>query len=153
MGNRTSREAPPPAGATPGPQASACPVPEAYRNPAVYNVYNQRINDPGAGTAQGSGPGLEGADILDPKNNMPLEPNQQPCPGQKKLLSTDRVPSNIPKGGTAATWVYPSPQMFYNGERCGRRRRGRGAFYFCALHLAVALQSFHRGVSQSILAN
>lgn len=117
MGNRASREAAPPDGATPGSQESACPVPERYRNSAVYNVYNQRINDPNASTAQGSGLGLEGLDILDPKNNMPLEPNQQPCPGQKKLLSTDRVVSNIPKGGTESTWVYPSPQMFYNGEK------------------------------------
>ena len=53
---------------------------------------------------------------------MPLEPNQQPCPGQKKLLSTDRVTSNIPKGGTEATWVYPSPQMFFNALR----RKGKG---------------------------
>lgn len=28
--------------------ASSCPVPESYRNPAIYNVYNQRINDPNA---------------------------------------------------------------------------------------------------------
>lgn len=23
-----------------------CPVPERYRNPAVFNVYNQQVNDP-----------------------------------------------------------------------------------------------------------
>ena len=116
MGNRTSRESAPPAGAIPNSSAvaeSACPVPEKYRNQAVYNVYNQRINDPNA-PAQSSV--VEGLDILDPKNNMPLEPNQQPCPGQKKLISTDRIVSNIPKGGTEASWVYPSPQMFFNGE-------------------------------------
>lgn len=101
--------------ARPG-QESACPIPEQYRNPAVYNVYNQRVNG-ATGAAQPSGLPAFGVDVLDPKNNMPLEPNQQPCPGQTKLLSTDRVPSNIPKGGTDATWVYPSPQMFYNGER------------------------------------
>ena len=39
-------------------------------------------------------------------------------PGQRKLLSTDRINSNIPKGGTDSTWLYPSPQMFYNGEAC-----------------------------------
>lgn len=91
--------------------ASSCPLPEKYRNAAVYNVYNQRINDPNSSTLSGK----DGFDILDPKNNMPLEPNQQPCPGQKKLISTDRVVSNIPKGGTDSTWVYPSPQMFFNG--------------------------------------
>jgi cytochrome c heme-lyase len=95
---------------------SRCPVPEGYRNPAIYNVYSQRINDP---AAQQSCPSplsaLQGTDLLDPKNNMPLEANQQPCPGQRKPLSTERVQSTIPKGGTDSTWLYPSPQMFFNG--------------------------------------
>ena len=56
-----------------------------------------------------------GADLVDPKNNMPLAANQHPSPGQVKPLSTDREQSNIPKGGTASTWTYPSPQMFFNG--------------------------------------
>lgn len=132
MGNRASREAGAagglsPAAATPaGEQAAAapseCPVPaefrqQIYRNPAVYNVYNQRINDPTvAAPAPSPLSGLPGQDVLDPTNHMPLEANQQPCPGQRRLLSTDRQPSNIPKGGTEATWVYPSPQMFFNGE-------------------------------------
>ena len=47
---------------------------------------------------------------------MPVEPNQQPFPGQKQLLSTSRLQSSIPKGGTESSWVYPSPQMFYNGK-------------------------------------
>jgi cytochrome c heme-lyase len=96
---------------------SRCPVPEGYRNPAIYNVYSQRINDP---AAQQSCPSplsaLQGTDLLDPKNNMPLEANQQPCPGQRKPLSIERVQSTIPKGGTDTTWLYPSPQMFFNGE-------------------------------------
>ena len=48
---------------------------------------------------------------------MPREPNQQPVPGQKKPLPRDRVPSSIPKAGTGTAWLYPSPQMFYNGVR------------------------------------
>ena len=122
MGNKVSREGTPPVASPNLPSAtaeSACPVPERYRNQAVYNVYNQRINDTSSNAAasrNAEGLVIEGLDILDPKNNMPLEPNQQPCPGQKKLLSTDRIVSNIPKGGTEATWVYPSPQMFYNGK-------------------------------------
>jgi cytochrome c heme-lyase len=84
-------------------------VPEEFRHAAVYNVYNQRID--GSSAAEGS----TAADLLDPTNNMPLQPNQQPCPGQRKLLSTERLQSNIPKGGTSSTWLYPSPQMFYNG--------------------------------------
>ena len=47
---------------------------------------------------------------------MPLEANQQPFPGQKQLLSISRLQSSIPKGGTESTWVYPSPQMFFNGD-------------------------------------
>lgn len=59
----------------------------------IYNVYAQPI---------------------DPKNMMP-PPNQAPSPGQKKPLSTTRVQSTIPKGGTVDnTWLYPSPQIFYN---------------------------------------
>ena len=46
---------------------------------------------------------------------MPREPNQQPFPGQRRVISTQRKTSSIPKGGTDSTWLYPSPQMFYNG--------------------------------------
>ena len=49
---------------------------------------------------------------------MPSEPNQQPFPGQQKLLSVERIQSSIPKGGTKQTWLYPSPQMFFNCECC-----------------------------------
>lgn len=163
MGNRASREAGPavlPAAtaAASGQQApdassaaaSECPVPaefrqQVYKNAAVYNVYNQRINDPAAPPA-GAGsplPGLPGQDVLDPKNNMPLEPNQQPCPGQKKLLSTDRMASNIPKGGTDATWVYPSPQMFFNGGCTTGGGRGAGCRGRAALLLLCSRPSRH----------
>jgi cytochrome c heme-lyase len=57
---------------------------------------------------------------MDPTNNMPI-PNAQttarnnlPSPDQQISLTTERVKSTIPKGGTNETWVYPSPQMFYN---------------------------------------
>ena len=50
---------------------------------------------------------------------MPLQPNQQPFPGQRRPISTEREQSSIPKGGTDEAWVYPSPQMFYNGA-CSR---------------------------------
>ncbi|CAN0462956.1 unnamed protein product, partial [Scytosiphon promiscuus] len=83
---------------------SSCPVKEEnrskvskYLHPHKYNVYSQRIDDKG----------------LNPTNNMPANPNQQPAPGQEKPLSTARVPSTIPKGGEESTWTYPSPQMFW----------------------------------------
>ena len=73
-------------------EESGCPV--KYKNPNQYNVYSQRI---------------------DPTNQMPAVANQQMAPNQEMPLSTDRVPSTIPKGGTDAdTWTYPSPQMFWN---------------------------------------
>ena len=56
-------------------------------------------------------------DMLDSTNNMPREPNQRPWAGQQAPLSTQRVVSSIPKGGTADSWLYPSPQMFFNGEQ------------------------------------
>jgi hypothetical protein len=58
----------------------------------IYNVYSQEI---------------------DPTNMMP-PPNQSMSPGQRVPLSTNRVQSSIPKGGTESTWLYPSPQMFWN---------------------------------------
>lgn len=100
---------------------ASCPV--NYKNPAIYNVYGQRINDPGNPLPKGPLSSVTGFDVLDPKNNMPLEPNQLPCPGQRKPLSTDRAASTIPKGGTESTWQYPSPQMVFNGKyRCSGGR-------------------------------
>ena len=42
--------------------------------------------------------------------------NQLPSPGQPFPLSTERQESSIPRGGAEqkGTWVYPSPQMFWN---------------------------------------
>ncbi|GAB4819127.1 hypothetical protein N2152v2_006173 [Parachlorella kessleri] len=134
MGSTQSREAAPqaPQSVSRVQQSSSsstdeptCPVPESVRSRAVYNVYNQRINDPDAKPSSSSSSPLDlvpGYDSLDPSNMMPREPNQQPCPGQRKLLSTDRINSNIPKGGTDSTWLYPSPQMFYNALK----RKGKG---------------------------
>lgn len=117
MGGVSSKEDPQ---LEPSTSQSACPVPAEYRNPAIYNVYGQQINgEQNCPSAAAANPlaKLQGSDLLDPKNNMPLEPNQQPCPGQRVPLSTERLQSNIPKGGTDTTWLYPSPQMFFNGAR------------------------------------
>lgn len=79
----------------PTPAATTTPKEEGggYKNPSIFNVYSQKI---------------------DPTNNMPSTANQQAAPGQRGKLETQRVVSTIPKGGTADTWVYPSPQMFWN---------------------------------------
>uniref|UniRef100_A0A061RAZ0 Holocytochrome c-type synthase n=1 Tax=Tetraselmis sp. GSL018 TaxID=582737 RepID=A0A061RAZ0_9CHLO len=100
----------------------SCPVPPDVRDHVVqYNVYNERIDQ--AKTAAQQCPGTQvGLELLDPTNNMPMAPNQQPCPGQIKPLSTERETSTIPKGGTDSTWLYPSPQMFFNALR----RKGKG---------------------------
>jgi cytochrome c heme-lyase len=56
---------------------------------------------------------------------MPLTPVQHPWDGQKTPLATQRVQSNIPKGGTQQdTWSYPSPQMFFNAMQ--RKGKGQG---------------------------
>jgi hypothetical protein len=78
---------------------SACPMKDgsssSYKNPNAYNVYSQKI---------------------DPTNNMPVQANQQQTASQTKALSTDRQASSIKKAGVEgdSTWVYPSPQMFWN---------------------------------------
>jgi hypothetical protein len=74
--------------------AAGAEDPSAAGKPRVYNVYAQPI---------------------DPANQMPSTANQLPAQGQEVPLSTERVKSAIPKGGTDAdTWLYPSPQMFWN---------------------------------------
>ena len=95
----------------------SCPLPAKYRSPHVYNVYNQKVEPNGSVQASPLLRSLLASGKLDPRNNMPLEPNQRPWPGQEKHISTERLVSSIPKGGTDSTWVYPSPQMFYNGEQ------------------------------------
>ena len=53
--------------------------------------------------------------VIDPRNNMPTTARQHMAPGQRNVIPTERQKSTIPKSGTGgATWVYPSPQMFYN---------------------------------------
>ena len=112
MGAAGSKEAPP----SPAAPASECPA-AAARGPdgPVYDVYNRRTDGGGpAPAAAAGGWSWRGALGLDPRNNMPAAANQMPAPGQAKPISTERAQSNIPKGGTAGTWQYPSPQMFYN---------------------------------------
>lgn len=100
---------------------SACPVPKELRGSSpIFNVYSQRIDGSYGSSPSSSFPRPE---VLDPTNNMPLQPNQLPAPGQSKLLSTHRQESTIPKSGTEGTWTYPSPQMFFNALR----RKGKGA--------------------------
>lgn len=76
--------------------SSSCPV-ISDRNQSsaakVFNVYAQEVN---------------------PANQMPYNRNQLPAEGQQVPLSTNRVKSSIPKGGTDSTWTYPSPQIFFN---------------------------------------
>lgn len=88
---------------------SRCPVKEGkgtakYINPHKYDVYSRRISECGGNST---------SEPIDPANQMPANPSQQPAPGQRRPLSTDRVQSTIPKGGTESTWTYPSPQMFW----------------------------------------
>lgn len=100
--------------------SAECPAQFRTAQP-VYNVYGQRI-DVGTIKQETALDKLAAYSMLDPTNNMPAEPNQQPFPGQRVPLPTDRQPSSIPKGGTQGTWLYPSPQMFYNALQ----RKGKG---------------------------
>ena len=101
-----------PSGAVAGGGSGVCPVPHGSPSspppPArpseargtAYNVYAQPLPPP----------------ALDARNKMPAAAAQSRAPGQEKELSTQRQASSIRKGGTEAgtTWLYPSPQMFWN---------------------------------------
>ena len=107
-----------------GPPPRQLPASKAADRPApsVYNVYNQKLGSAEAEATARSPrlPGLFGVNwgaappALDPTNHMPLEPNQLPAPGQVGPLPTQRAASAIPKTGTSSTWLFPSPQMFFN---------------------------------------
>jgi hypothetical protein len=74
----------------------------------VYNVYNTKIDDASASSpaSPSSSAGKTskrtswfgfGASALDPRNNMPAEPNQRPAPGQRAKLSVDRERKHHPE--------------------------------------------------------
>jgi len=105
MGQNNSKKEPamPPCGgaaAERAADASTCPVPEEYRGKQIFDVYSQKLN---------------------PRNNMP-NLNNEPIAGQKEVISQERQKSTIPKAGTEGTWVYPSPQMFFNA--LNRKNKG-----------------------------
>nr|DBA44768.1 TPA_exp: holocytochrome c synthase [Coleochaete scutata] len=94
---------------------------KGYKHPHVYNVYGQRVDEEAEQERRARSllppicvylPGAQ--EKINPLNRMPATPNQAPAPGQKEHLSVERQKSTIPKGGTDETWLYPSPQMFYN---------------------------------------
>lgn len=74
-------------------EMKSCPVSKKQGDSCPYNVYGEKI---------------------DPNNNMPIQPSQEPQPYQNIELSKERKQSGIKKGGTDGTWAYPSEQMFYN---------------------------------------
>ena len=78
---------------------------EPYKNAKQYDVYSRELK-PKASQCPNS--------ANNASNNMPATPQQSAAAGQDAALSTSRVASTIPKGGSASTWTYPSPQMFWN---------------------------------------
>ncbi|KAL1915687.1 uncharacterized protein VTP21DRAFT_6446 [Calcarisporiella thermophila] len=56
-------------------------------------------------------------DALNPSNQIPANLAQQPAPGQRIELPTERSISSIPKSNSEEKWEYPSPQQFYNALR------------------------------------
>ena len=47
--------------------SDARPVPPEYRNPAVYNVYGERLNDPNAVSTKNPLLALKSTQIIDPR--------------------------------------------------------------------------------------
>ncbi|KAJ7023972.1 cytochrome c/c1 heme-lyase [Mycena alexandri] len=68
-------------------------------------------------------PVSQNPDNVNPVNNVPWNLSQSPAPNQSISLSTKRKKSSIPcatssepdpADSSSSTWVYPSPQQFYN---------------------------------------
>lgn len=83
-----------------------CPV---LSDQEVHAVYNELLK---LKTKETEGTG----ETLNTRNQMPVGLRNKPMQGQLAPLSTDRKSSAIPKGNSAETWTYPSPQMFFNGQ-------------------------------------
>mmetsp|Transcript_7538 Transcript_7538/g.18828 ORF Transcript_7538/g.18828 Transcript_7538/m.18828 type:complete len:513 (-) Transcript_7538:513-2051(-) len=102
-----------------------------------YNVYSQPI---------------------DKTNNMPKGASTQlPNPSQTIELSTERVSSTIPKGGTnessAATWTYPSPQQFYNAlARKGKFNANGGESEVASEEDMVSVVALHNNMNEKTWA-
>lgn len=95
------------------PEEYAARLRSARRNIAsVQGATDYQSECPSAGATAGGCPVQHQA--LDPANNELAHPNQKPAPDQPFTLSTSRQKSSIPRAGTESTWVYPSPQMFWN---------------------------------------
>lgn len=98
----------------PGGDESKCPVsPEARK---VWLEQNKK--KPVIATGRPSPkPKIEtcssDSEYLDPANNMPKIPEQNPR-GTSPALSTEREVSTIPRADTDGKWIYPSQQMFFN---------------------------------------
>ena len=108
MGNRASIPSIPETNADSQPamsvaNKSTCPI---LSDAEVGRVYNELLK-PAAEREQ--------SEKLSDRNAMPVGLRNKPMKGQEKHLSTDRIVSTIPKGGSNDTWIYPSPQMFFNG--------------------------------------
>ncbi|GAO48546.1 cytochrome c and c1 heme-lyase [Saitoella complicata NRRL Y-17804] len=95
----------------PSAEGGKCPVPHDARETWL-----------GAGNERSSSPQIS------PLNNMPVEPQQKPRPGQSASLPTEREISTIPRLESesdgyrgadkgSSNWVYPSEQMFFDAMR------------------------------------
>ena len=114
-------------------QEGGCPV----QVHSEYNVYSQPI---------------------DKTNNTPKGVGTQlPNPSQTIELSTDRVSSTIPKGGTddsaAATWTYPSPQQFYNAlARKGKFNANGGESEIASEEDMASVVALHNNMNEKTWA-
>lgn len=93
---------------------------------------------------------------VDVTNQMPKGAKTQlPNPTQTTELSTDRVSSSIPKGGTdsASTWTYPSPQQFYNAlTRKGKMGTQDGAAAAAAEEDMASVVALHNNMNEKTWA-
>ncbi len=103
MGNSTAK----PPQAAPG----ECPVPAEYRNPAVYNVYGQRINDPASSSSKNPITALQNTQILDPRSG-------ESCSTSGPSFCNEHACAHA---GTTCPWSRTSCLVRDRGSRCQPR--------------------------------
>ncbi|GME88387.1 hypothetical protein B5S28_g280 [[Candida] boidinii] len=116
----------------------SCPMHNASASSATLPIPPKRRS--GAPPAACPVVGKDGAEDLNPLNNMPYDISTQKASGQTIDLPTERTLSTIPRGDKTdeGVWEYPSPQQMLNAML----RKGKGDIPEDAVEDMVNIHNF-----------